>query len=390
MPVKLPTSGFQYSFIIIYRSGMLRIKILGIGCARHKKLRANLDEAIREYPVHANIREVSEVNDLIRYGISSTPALVINNDVVFENTVPTVDELVVLLKKFQPEITKGTKTNKILVPIDFSEVSTNAFHFAMDMASYFEADIKVVHVYHPDFDISNPYVAEPLQSLLEAKQNQMNLFLEAQKENFTREETVATASPVVESLLIPGFAGTELPRIIKREKPVMVVMGTTGSTNLGSQLFGSVSKDVSQNSDYPVLLVPPNYTFKGFKKILYASNYYLDDEVITNRVLEIGRKFEAEFHIVHVETKLNGYIFSDDDFKALFKRHGGKCKYVFKTIKDQQIADSLSRYVQEENIDLAVMLSRNRSFWQNLLHRSVTRRMALLTDVPILIIHLDI
>ncbi|MEZ4981102.1 MAG: hypothetical protein R2769_05850 [Saprospiraceae bacterium] len=46
---------------------------------------------------------------------------------------------------------------------------------------------------------------------------------------------------------------------------------------------------------------------------------------------------------------------------------GGKCKYVFKTLKDQQIADSLSRYVQEENIDLAVMLTRNRSFWQNLL-----------------------
>ncbi|MEZ4950231.1 MAG: thioredoxin family protein [Saprospiraceae bacterium] len=101
---------------------------------------------MREYPVNANIREVSEVNDLIRYGISSTPALVINNEVVFENTVPSVADLVHILQKFQPELIKGAKTNKILVPVDFSEVSTNAFHFAMDMASFFEADIKVVHV----------------------------------------------------------------------------------------------------------------------------------------------------------------------------------------------------------------------------------------------------
>ncbi|MEZ4950232.1 MAG: hypothetical protein R2784_12695 [Saprospiraceae bacterium] len=38
----------------------------------------------------------------------------------------------------------------------------------------------------------------------------------------SRKNQVVTANPVVESLLIPGFAGTELPRIIKRGKTVMV------------------------------------------------------------------------------------------------------------------------------------------------------------------------
>ncbi|MCB0663728.1 MAG: universal stress protein [Saprospiraceae bacterium] len=368
---------------------MLRIKILGIGCARHKKLKANLSEAIRRYPVQANIREVSEVNDLIRYGISSTPALVINNEVKFENEVPTVDQLVQIFKELQPTITQQEHSNTILVPIDFSDASTNAFHYAMDLAPYFDANVKVLHIYHPDFDLSNPYIPEPEAGFLEAREKQLNIFLEQNTEQHQSGENGIIVQPAVEGVLIPGFAATELPNIIKKEKPVMVVMGTTGSNNLGSQLFGSVSKDVSQNSDYPVLMVPGGNAFKGIKKILYASNYYMDDEILINRVMEIGKKFQAEFHIVHVEQKLNGYVFSDEDFKKIFEKHGGKCNYKFKTIKDQQVAETLSRYVQEEGIDMVVMLTQNRSFWQNLLHRSVTRRMALITSVPIMIIHMD-
>lgn len=368
---------------------MLRIKILGIGCARHKKLKANIAEALRQYPVHANIREVSEVNDLIRYGISSTPALVINNEVWYENEVPSVDALVSLFKKLQPKMHPPEYSKTILVPIDFSDASTDAFHYALDLASYFDAKIKVVHVYHPEFDLSNPYIPEPVAGFVEAREKQLNLFLKENLESHQKKEANIAVQPIVEGTILPGFASQELPHIIKIEKPILVVMGTTGSNNLGVQLFGSVSKDVSQNSDYPVLLVPGGEKFHGIKKILYASNYYLDDEVLVNRVMEIGKKFAAEFHIVHVEQKVNGYLFTDEDFKKVFTKHGGPCKYKFKRIKDNQVAETLSRYVEEEEIDMVVMLTQNRSFWQNLLHRSVTRRMALITSVPLMIIHLD-
>ena len=54
------------------------IKILGVGCSRCKKLEQQVRNVIAQNNITANIEKVTDVQDMMKYGILATPGLVIN------------------------------------------------------------------------------------------------------------------------------------------------------------------------------------------------------------------------------------------------------------------------------------------------------------------------
>lgn len=57
------------------------IKVLGSGCAKCKKLEANVQEAVKEMGIEASIEKVQDIQDIMNYGVMSTPALVVDEQV---------------------------------------------------------------------------------------------------------------------------------------------------------------------------------------------------------------------------------------------------------------------------------------------------------------------
>ncbi len=58
------------------------IKILGGGCASCKVLYNNASSAVRELGIEAEILKVEDFSEISKYNVMSTPALVINEEVV--------------------------------------------------------------------------------------------------------------------------------------------------------------------------------------------------------------------------------------------------------------------------------------------------------------------
>lgn len=75
------------------------IKVLGTGCAKCKKLEANVIKAIAESGIDAEIKKVEELDKIIAYGIMITPGLVINEEVVSAGKLLTVKEIVNIIKE---------------------------------------------------------------------------------------------------------------------------------------------------------------------------------------------------------------------------------------------------------------------------------------------------
>ncbi|MEI7884140.1 MAG: thioredoxin family protein [Clostridia bacterium] len=74
------------------------IKVLGTGCAKCKKLEANVHAAVKELAIVAKIEKVEDLQQIMAYGVMSTPALVVDEKIKFMGKVPSVEDIKKYLK----------------------------------------------------------------------------------------------------------------------------------------------------------------------------------------------------------------------------------------------------------------------------------------------------
>ena len=75
------------------------IKILGGGCAKCNALEAATVDALRELGMDTTIDHVRDFEKIAAYGVMTTPALVVDGQVVSYGKVLKKDEVIVILKK---------------------------------------------------------------------------------------------------------------------------------------------------------------------------------------------------------------------------------------------------------------------------------------------------
>ena len=72
---------------------MLNIKILGSGCANCQRVEQTAKAAAEEMDIEATFQKVTQMQDIMKYGIMATPGLVINEKVVCSGRVPSKAEV---------------------------------------------------------------------------------------------------------------------------------------------------------------------------------------------------------------------------------------------------------------------------------------------------------
>ena len=78
---------------------MKKIQILGAGCAKCKKLADNAEAAARELAWEFKLEKVTDINDILAFGVMMTPALVVDGEVAVLGKVPSVQEIKDLLAR---------------------------------------------------------------------------------------------------------------------------------------------------------------------------------------------------------------------------------------------------------------------------------------------------
>jgi small redox-active disulfide protein 2 len=71
----------------------MKVKVLGSGCPNCKTLEARTKEALDSLGLEAPIEKVMDFPSIVAYDVRSTPALVVDEQVVLAGRIPTVDEL---------------------------------------------------------------------------------------------------------------------------------------------------------------------------------------------------------------------------------------------------------------------------------------------------------
>lgn len=75
----------------------MKIEILGTGCPKCKKLTENANKAVEELGIIAEIGKVTDLNQIAKYGVMMTPALVVDGEVKTSGKVLSIEEIKTML-----------------------------------------------------------------------------------------------------------------------------------------------------------------------------------------------------------------------------------------------------------------------------------------------------
>jgi len=76
---------------------MLSIKVLGSGCANCHKVEELAKQAVAQLGVQAKVELVTEMKEIMGYGVMGTPGIVINEKVVSTGRVPALSQITTML-----------------------------------------------------------------------------------------------------------------------------------------------------------------------------------------------------------------------------------------------------------------------------------------------------
>ena len=277
------------------------------------------------------------------------------------------------------------KLKNILVPTDFSVTARNAFHYAEKLAQATGTEITVAHVNEFFIPISDIAVA-PLSRNEEPQMDEA-------MENFIHEEDISKGVLTKKDIKIRILKGNPMHRIVdlsKENGTGWIVMGTTGLQDFISKIIGSTSFYVVNQAQCPVFLISRDVKWRPIKRIMFASNVLSSNPEMLKHITDFAEIFNAAVHFVHVDDGANSSVqVTDAIWEELLTREAPTISFQIHSIGKEDTVESLNKYAVEHKIDLVAFISSHRSFWQHLIHKSVTERFALTSTCPMLVMHFD-
>jgi len=270
----------------------------------------------------------------------------------------------------------------ILFPTDFSAVSDHAFEYCLHLAERLDAWILLYHAHH----YSRLDVELVPEGMLQAFEQQEEAKALSYLRKYEEEVQKRLGKKVkVMHKLDFGFPKEQILYTCKEVKPDLLVMGTTGASSMLNRFLGSVTSHVIQHAPCPVMAIPAAAPFQPISRIAYATNFEEDDMGVFERLEQFASLLEASITLVHIRQVSKGWdLLKVDFFNELFKEkiQTEQMELFMKDCPD--IVDGLNEFVQQQDIHVLAMLTHKRNLLEQLVSRSITKKMALNTRVPLL------
>lgn len=278
------------------------------------------------------------------------------------------------------------KMKKILFPTDFSEASHNAFVHALKWSKLVQGELVLLHTFElPIYD--NQFFPENYITIY----NSIEL---SQFEMFKHEIPKLRAIAEKEHLdkikmshrLKQGDLVSNIKETIKEESIDYVVMGTSGAT-VGKVFFiGTNATSVIIDAGIPVFCVPSDAPFQNINTIGFTTRFRAKDKKALELVLQLAHKAKAKVKCLYVKT-------SDSDVTkatiAAWKEEYKSEPIEFFVIEDDDVQAIITDFIMYKEVDLLIMLPYKRGFFEGLFKPSLTKKLTIDFEIPILSIPVE-
>ncbi len=272
--------------------------------------------------------------------------------------------------------------NSILCLIDFSNASLNAFSFAIKIAAAHRAALLLYYV-HDEVQLSDGGKEEmkliPSEGELEYRLK--TLF-------DTMSETERTEIRKYSYHVEYGEFPNQLIQFLSKNPVDAIVMGSDRNEGTAQVYAGGKTIKMMDKSLCRVFVIPESAEFKGFNKIVYATNFQESDRLILQEVIALAVVFKARVKVLHITNNTEREKVANEAYVndlSSFVQYD-RIDFVSKSKDDKEIDSSIEAFLSEEEASLLVLLTRNHSFLENLFRVSVTQNLSYTSDCPILVL----
>lgn len=274
---------------------------------------------------------------------------------------------------------------KILLPTDFSDNARQAIDFAFQLFDQIALqDVRFVLLHAYQMATSVPVYGEIPPS---------DMFGNAGEEEFRLQELYHSLQEIYPESAISyrfmvGPVQVTMETVIEEEDIDLVIMGTHGASGLEEQLFGSNAARAAKGLKCPVLIIPEGVTFVEPRRIIFATDFQnLDNLNILNPLQAIVRKFDPHFLTVHILPEGETPDKDKERMNRILYTYFDSLKYSHYFLEGKDPVEAVENFIHEHKADWLVLVGQERKFLESLFHRSVIRKMAYHTAVPLLVLH---
>jgi nucleotide-binding universal stress UspA family protein len=253
---------------------------------------------------------------------------------------------------------------KILIPIDFDAVSANALRYAVDLFAG-DGSYTLLHVLNR-FDNAEEKARERLRAMWDAAWTMPG---------DTRMNILVLKGDVVDLIL----------ETLSRSKYQAVVMGTRDQHDVLDRWFGTTANNVARKSSIPVYLVPAKASFTGFDKVLVASDYHMEDDQVLQFIKTWNGPYRAFLKFLHVQNTLADtyQVEGANILKSYYEQEEVPFSFEVTTLPRLDVSNTIIDVAVAEKADLLMVVSDDHPPLNDFLFKSVSRDLAIRSEIPI-------
>lgn len=269
---------------------------------------------------------------------------------------------------------------KILVPTDFSDNAIVSGNVAIKIAEIIKAEIEFIHSYsyiNSSFQSEVVRKIQAEESLTEA-QLEMDKYLSNFQFNSINYSIFFSNLPLIKSL-----------ENIEEDSDVkLIVMGTNGASGL-NYFLGSNSLEVAKKSQIPLLIVPLKSDLEEINKIVFFTDFQPQDLNALQTIQNLFSEKDLTYELIHFQDKS---LFSEEENRLRLENLQFESKQHLKTHKisshlynNEADLEGVTLVVKEKMPDIISLSLKDKSFWNRIKEKSLSKAVILNPSKPIFI-----
>ena len=277
-----------------------------------------------------------------------------------------------------------------IVPIDFSDTSIHAAEFTALLTNQTDvADIFLLHSYHvsiyesvlPTPDMTIPSEEEIKEQVIERTKKLEHIRTQMHKQ-VRKGVTIhvhISRSPLVRAII----------ETINKKNGDIVILGSNGSNNGDISHIGSNVINISKLSPVPVIVVPPACCYEPIKRVVMACDFNkVKDSMPLEPLKRLLQRHDIELQVVNIDKEAKHKNVDPEQLAEETVLHNMLQEYHprYYYNNESDIINGILDFAKGHHAQMVIALPHKYSFFQSLLHSSVSRQLTIRSAVPVLLL----